>query len=1307
MEPQPHDETSSDPLSHILRDDRICDQFEAAWKAGTRPKIDVVLADVPPAERPHILRELLILDIHYRRRRGENVTLEQYRADYPALQFERAADLFAERSHPTPPSRDGETVQYTPSDTPPPAIGRPRIRYLGDYELIAEIARGGMGVVYKARQISLNRIVAVKMILAGQLATKADHDRFHSEAQAAALLDHPNILPVFEVGEHEGQHYFSMGYVDGQSMAVRLSEGPLPPNEAAELVATVAEAVEYAHRQGVIHRDIKPSNILIDSKGRPRVTDFGLAKRADSSSELTTTGQVLGTPSYMPPEQAAGHVNAVGPLADVYALGALLYAALTGRPPFHAATQLETLQQVLQREPVALRQLNAAIPRDLETIVLKCLEKSAARRYATAQALADDLRRYLDGRPILARPVGRGEYAWRWCRRQPLVASLIAAVVATLLVGISASTYFAVRAAHYATEADGRAQDATNEGARATKEAQRAEAAAYDARLKEVQALRLGRPPGWSKTCFESLRKNAQAQIPGRDEEPLRTAAITCMLDLDVEEVARLKGHGSPIWSLDFSPDGSLLASAEQNGRVLIWDVRRRQLTKEIAGTVAGKSRAGSLLFSRPPVRFHPLGNSLAYGTLRQSIEWLPLKESAKPFPRLTSYSASCCMDFDRTGQVIAVWWDGGRVGVYDVATGRRVMECGSLSGSSEERNVAIAPDGSRLAAVGTGHTIYLYAASGDGSSPEALGSHRGDVTSLRFAPGGNRLVSTSSDRTARLFDLTGHGDPISLLGHSASIKASAFSADGRLLATAGDDQTMRLWDADSGQCLMVLRHESEVLSSVAFSSDGEYLAAGTGSGSPDVVLYRITNYRARQVLAGHHYFVSGLAFHPDGRTLFSTSGDTSAIKWNLLSGSIGNRWTPSEGKLVKTCTLSPDGSLLATADGAFSGQSAATYEVCLWDTATARKRKSFSLHKVQVSAASFDPAGKYLATGDDDGGCFVWDLNQESPVARPVTEHSQVMALGFIHGPSRLLTAYSNGQIEVSEGAGRLVTMKHRLAGGQRITSGAVSLDQKYFVAGTAGGQIHVIATTDLIPLAQIGSAHDGDVSSLAFSSDGAWLASGGHDGKVIVWDFSARRKLAVFPAQDTAISVLAFEPHGTRLATAGRATQITVWDLGTVRQKLASVGLDWEAARARNRAQLDNALESASVPQLQQRIMDPSHRADRPILDPTLRDEAERADLCRVAERILRIGERHDFRSLSCRHVRALGGSWRPDCGSGPRSASTMDRRAEGLLAGGRPRGDHASGHRPGDANRQTSRGAGTATLRHSPIASFPRPS
>jgi len=434
MEPQPHDEATLARLQRAQRVDRVCDRFETVWKVGPRPRIDDFLTEVPPSQWLDLLRELLSLDLEYRRQRGESPTIAEYQAQYPALQLDQFADLFAETG---PPSLSEETVAPSPSDAPVPTGGPPRIRYLGDYELLEEIARGGMGVVYKARQVSLNRLVAVKMILAGLLVTKADSDRFHSEAQAAAVLDHPNILPVFEVGEHEGQHYFSMGYVEGQSLATRLDEGPLPPKEAAELVATVAEAVEYAHRQGVIHRDIKPSNILIDSKGRPRVTDFGLAKRVDSGSDLTATGQVLGTPSYMPPEQAAGQIRAVGPAADVYALGALLYATLTGRPPFQAATSLETLRQVIEREPVPLRQLNPAIPRDLETIALKCLEKSVPRRYATAQALVEDLRRYLEGRPILARPVGRWEHAWRWCRRQPVVAGLL--LVAVLLVVLVAA----------------------------------------------------------------------------------------------------------------------------------------------------------------------------------------------------------------------------------------------------------------------------------------------------------------------------------------------------------------------------------------------------------------------------------------------------------------------------------------------------------------------------------------------------------------------------------------------------------------------------------------------------------------------------------------------------------------------------------------------------------------------------------------------------------------------------------------------------------------------------------------------------
>jgi len=312
-----------------------------------------------------------------------------------------------------------------------------RVRYFGDYEIVREIARGGMGVVFQARQVTLNRPVALKMILAGQLADDTDVRRFHTEAEAAANLDHPGIVPVYEVGQHEGQHYFSMAFVEGTSLSQRLADGPLPGRDAAGLVRRVAEAIQYAHERGVIHRDLKPANVLLDQSGNPRVTDFGLAKRVQSDSGLTGSGQIMGTPSYMPPEQAGGRRGEVGPAADVYALGATLYALVTGRPPFQAATAMDTVIQVLSDEPVAPRRLNASVPRDVETICLKCLEKDPARRYPSAQALADDLGRYLAGEPIVARPVTRLERAVKWARRKPAIAALLALVTVVTLAGLS------------------------------------------------------------------------------------------------------------------------------------------------------------------------------------------------------------------------------------------------------------------------------------------------------------------------------------------------------------------------------------------------------------------------------------------------------------------------------------------------------------------------------------------------------------------------------------------------------------------------------------------------------------------------------------------------------------------------------------------------------------------------------------------------------------------------------------------------------------------------------------------------------
>jgi eukaryotic-like serine/threonine-protein kinase len=308
------------------------------------------------------------------------------------------------------------------------------LKYFGDYELIREIAHGGMGVVYQARQVSLDRIVAVKMILAGALASEQIVERFQREARAAALLDHPGIVPIYEVGVHNEQHFFSMGYIDGESLATKLSSGPMEAKEAAALVVQILHAIQYAHELGVIHRDIKPSNILLDRRGVPRVTDFGLAKRVDEGTELTVTGQILGTPSYMPPEQAAGQIESVGPESDVYSLGAMLYAMVTGRPPFQAASSVETLRQVIDAEVIPPVQLDRTIPKDLETIILKCLDKSRPRRYSSAQLLREDLERFLEDRPILARPVTSIEKGWRWCRRNPIVAGL-STLVSMLVIG--------------------------------------------------------------------------------------------------------------------------------------------------------------------------------------------------------------------------------------------------------------------------------------------------------------------------------------------------------------------------------------------------------------------------------------------------------------------------------------------------------------------------------------------------------------------------------------------------------------------------------------------------------------------------------------------------------------------------------------------------------------------------------------------------------------------------------------------------------------------------------------------------------
>ena len=441
-------------------------------------------------DRSHSVFDSILAEILQSEESGEVVSVEQWCGRYPGHE-DAIRDFFGNReklglTHIFTKFDDSQTIhgESLPDGLPAPGDA---VRYFGDYEVESELARGGMGVVYKAVQKSLGRTVALKMILAGELASEMHVARFRTEAEAAAQLDHPGIVPIYEIGEHNGQHYFSMAYVDGSSLAECISRGPLPPRVAAEIVAAAAEAVQYAHERHVVHRDLKPANILMDGS-RPKITDFGLAKRLDQQS-MTATGEVLGTPGYMAPEQAK-NAESAGTPTDVYGLGAILYAAVTGRPPFQAANVLETLRQLTETEPLAPRQLNPAVPADLETICLAALSKEPSRRYATARDMHDDLRRFLEDRPIHARPVATWEHILKWARRRPLIAGLASALLLTIGTGslIIAGLWAAERSARVAAtnsaaEAKVSERDALDARERAEEQARIAEANLVTSRL--------------------------------------------------------------------------------------------------------------------------------------------------------------------------------------------------------------------------------------------------------------------------------------------------------------------------------------------------------------------------------------------------------------------------------------------------------------------------------------------------------------------------------------------------------------------------------------------------------------------------------------------------------------------------------------------------------------------------------------------------------------------------------------------------------------------------------------------------------
>jgi dipeptidyl aminopeptidase/acylaminoacyl peptidase len=808
-------------------------------------------------------------------RAGRAPDRQELFARYPDLAEELRAfladhDRVGALAHPAAPSPVGaEAPTRTPGATAAAGPGTPP-RTFGDYELLDEVARGGMGVVFKARQKSLDRVVALKMILAGEFAAAADVERFRTEARAAAGLEHPGIVSVYEVGEHEGRHYFTMQLVDGASLSHKVADLSGDPRAAARLVAQVARAVHFAHQHGVLHRDLKPANVLVDREGQAHVTDFGLARRLDGAAGLTRTGAIVGTPSYMAPEQAAGK-KGLTTAADVYGLGALLYECLTGRPPFRAETPLDTLLLVLEKDPEPPRRLNPGIDRDLETIALKCLEKDPRRRYESAAAVADDLEHWLRGEPIRGRRTALAERAWKWARRRPERALLAALAAVALVAGLgwAARQGLQYRERLRAEEKDRRDRDEAEARQRKWDEEQQRESRRRQTRTDLAQGLTLcegGRVGDGMLTWARGLRLAADAgdedlQLQLRRQLGRWRRRLPRLLALVPWEFGPGEDGGREqvvpealylTQQVAWSADGTRLAFAGGFHHGRLWDLT--------AGRPVGEplTDGGSIMLA---VAFRPDGKVLVSGSQGGARLWDAV--TGRPLKALPGVRRVELARFSPDGKRLLTAQP---AQLRDAATGQPVGQ--PLQRRWLLSALAFRPDGQVLATA-DGRL-------GDNSQPEgdvrlwdaATGAPRGEplpqplVTALEFSPDGKLLAAGGWGGT-RLWGPE-HGKPVGgLLAQFGQIRAVAFSPDGKTLLTTSNGP--RLWDVATGQPRTTeLNAPGGIPYLAVFGPDGKTFATATGAG-----LYQWDTASGR-LLGGveHHGNVppAGWSFSPDHR---------------------------------------------------------------------------------------------------------------------------------------------------------------------------------------------------------------------------------------------------------------------------------------------------------------------------------------------------------------------------------------------------------------------------------------------------------
>jgi WD40 repeat protein len=1108
MSEAPSSDPDSLPVAAQLHMNAVCDRFEAAWRDGVRPRVRDFLGEVKGRERKALLRELVLLDVHYRRRRGEQCRPEDYRAFLPALD---AAWLARVLAAPPPQAEvgtlaDAGSRRQTAKLKPPGA----RLPSFGDYALLGEVGRGGMGVVYKAHQSSLDRIVAIKMVLAGKHAGPEELARFRREAAALARLQHPNIVQIHEVGTHDGRPYFSMEFVGGGSLAQRQGGEPLPPREAARLTETLARAVQAAHAAGIVHRDLKPANVLLAADGTPKISDFGLAKRLDVPAGATQTGAVVGTPSYMAPEQADGRGKDIGPAADVYALGATLYELLTGRPPFRAETPLDTVLQVIGDEPVPPRQLQSKTPPDLERVCLKCLEKDPGKRYRSALALAEDLERFQRGEPVRARALGRLARTWRWCRRNPVVAALLVAV----LLGAALATGFAVQAILQARELAIAAREADAARDRAEAQLAREDVQAYAGQLAEAQREWEDKNPrrafdllnacdwslrGWEHRYLYTLFTTRNRLTLVWDIEGVtsvcfspKAARLACggwkeveVWDMEGKKVLSLKGHANRVNSVCFSPDGTRLASASNDGTVKVWNAWFGQELLSLNGH-AGAVRS---------VAYSPDGQRLASAGDDKTVRVWDAHSGEQQLSLTGHAYAATSVCFSPDGQRLAS--AGGGVKVWDVHGGQELLALDAPT--SDCRTVCFSRDGKRLAS-GSGNGMVKLWDADRGQEILTLRGHTGRVTSVCFSPDGQRLASAGASDGKQAGQVMvwdpEHGVAVLTLKRHQSFGSLCFSPDGQHLAYAEDHKAVTVWSGERASVVQILKGDIGA-GSLCFSPDGQRLASASASAGSGGTVWDVKHGQALFTPWGHTDQVLSVCFSPDGKRLATGSKDQTVKIWDAAQGQVIFTLGGNAGAIRSVC-FSPDGKRLASGG----------LPVRLWDTERGQELLVLDGHSQPVNSVCFSPDGKRLATASDDKTVKVWDAKRGQQHLTLTGHSEKVTSICFSPDGKRLASASSDGTVLLwnMEHGQEPVTLKPA----PKITSVCFSPDGKRLACDCEEPVAHIgpyVKLWDVERGKEILTLHD--ESSVCFSPDGKRLATVG-------WYNTSRPIVRVDPTEE-----------------------------------------------------------------------------------------------------------------------------------------------------------------------------------------------